>query len=178
MKYKLNSYEISKIYEVLDFANDETITEAVFDSSTHELSITYKNSTNEENSYVTALEYEQWEQISMLEIDSDYIEKVNVRQLVNKIATSIFCEVTTSTTSCCWCVYGEELEKEYELKEGTIKQLKDDIVDALYNLYAEQILEMEVYEENGDIVFDLDLGTSYCTGYLEDDYIEQVDWDC
>ena len=89
--------------------------------------------------------------------------KINIERYAPKIATYIFTEVTTNTTSGTWCVsfeeiqsyYGVDLEKEEELLEAIKNHLNTD--------FGNFIADFEVYDNQ----FDVNLWTNYCVNNVD-----------
>ncbi len=111
--------------------------------------------------------------------DGNHIE---YETLIIKLAVSLFVETSNNTTTNNWTTYFEELEQSYELEDGFIdREIADDIISKLYELFPDMIAEDEIYYEEGgydeeagyykecDRYFDITLYENFCTGYVEDD---------
>ena len=89
--------------------------------------------------------------------------------LITKLATDIFVTASRETTNGSYCGYADDLEEKYGLPEGFItKQVADDVVQTIHDMYADQI-DSDAYFDEKDKYFDVCLYHAYCTGYIEDD---------
>ena len=113
----------------------------------------------------------------IIELGGDIQVAIRYENLLAKIATSIYTECATQTTTCAWSVYFDDIEDDYALEPGFIDdEVAEDIEDTLYTFFGEFIAQIEIVGEPEDGTdrevnryFDVTLFTNYCTGILEDD---------
>lgn len=112
----------------------------------------------------------------IIELGGDLQVAITYENLLAKIATYIYCTAAQETTTCCWCVYMDEIEEYFGLEPGWIDEdIADDIDGALYEHFGQFIAEDYVVFERGDNehecerYFDVDLFTNFCVGILQDD---------
>ena len=117
----------------------------------------------------------------MLKTDNDIIElndgrHIHFKDLLSKIATYLYVETSSDTTTNNWITYFEEIEEYFGLEEGFIdKDIADQIEGTLYAEFKEQVAEIEVVYNDGfdgsevDRYFDITLYEDFCVGFVEDD---------
>jgi hypothetical protein len=100
-------------------------------------------------------------------------EKIRYSSLLNKMATSIFCESAMKTTTNNWCTYEEEVTEliaEYEVEtELNISDLMEDLVNTLIEQYGNQVSECYVEDQNEYKCINLSLWDSFCVQYVDYD---------
>lgn len=96
--------------------------------------------------------------------------------LLSKIASYLYVETAHSTTTNNWTTYFDEIEECFELPAGFIdEQVADDIETEIYELFPDQIAEIDIVYETGDNdkqgnrFFDITLYDAYIPGYTEID---------
>ena len=117
------------------------------------------------------------EKDDIIELGGDLQVAIKYENLLAKIASSIYIESASQTSTCAWCVYFEDIEQDYGLEPGFIDDdVADDIETALYGFFGEFIASIEIVgEKEADTerevnrYFDVTLYTNFCPGILEDD---------
>ena len=117
------------------------------------------------------------ENTEIIELKGDLQVAMQYENLIAKLATSVYVETASQTTTCAWNTYCDDLEEEYGLEPGFIDEdVADDIQSKLYEVFGECIAEIEIIFEKRDGInkevtryIDVTLYTNYCTGILEDD---------
>lgn len=111
-----------------------------------------------------------WDDIEVeLNIEGDdetlHISKLS---LLRKIATFIFVETNSNTTSSAWTVSLEEIEGAFGVSHDFFnKQTTEEILDVVEFWYGEQIAEIYYSEE--EEVFDVTLFHDFIAGIIWDD---------
>ena len=90
---------------------------------------------------------------------------ISEESLLNKLATTLFVETSSNTSTNNRTIYFSELEEMYSLMPNTILELKEKIVDRAEQLFDECIASIET----GTNYFDITLYDNFCEGYIQDD---------
>ncbi len=87
-----------------------------------------------------------------------------------EIAKWIMEESVNNTNEGNWITYYDEIEERFGVKLTPQGQLETDIVNALYEMYPDVILDMTYGYKNGSDApcFDIDFALAYCPNYKEE----------
>ena len=91
---------------------------------------------------------------------------MTIDRLAPKIATYIFTQAATQTSTGNWHVSFEEINSfysEYNVKLEEDIELLTAVEYALYDQYGDGILDLEIYDNE----FDLVLGFDYCVNEVD-----------
>lgn len=100
----------------------------------------------------------------------EYQRYVEEDILVSKIATYIFVTVSHETTTGAWCVTGEEIQEGLMIPYLFIKRHVKEIEEELWKMFGNDLIsDIEIYEQDEDVVFDVNLWHCAIYGFAEDD---------
>lgn len=100
--------------------------------------------------------------------------KMAYEDLLSKMATAMFCDCATNTTTNNWCFSEEDIKEllvDYMVEtELNTKDLMQDLVDVLQDQFQNQVCECTLLDNqiNG-LEIDITLWDSFCVNYVDEE---------
>ena len=98
---------------------------------------------------------------------SRYIEEDT---LISKIATFIFVTTSNETSTGNWCTTGEEIAEGLQIPYLFVIRHVKEIEEELWGMFGDDLIaDLEVYDQDDDVCFDVNLWHCAIAGFIQDD---------